>query len=176
MGDKHWSGVFVNKKSQVTTADVAATNGVVHLIDTVLVPPHLNINACTIDVPKQLQPIYVLEFRALDKNHNGSLDPREFKGLKLGIAQIFERIRKKDGGKRRLRSGTPSSWLNALKNKMRYKGDADRAARVFTKFDADDNHAISLCEYENAMYREKKKRTICSEEVVTVLLAFTARF
>jgi len=152
--DKHWSGVFVNKKSQVTTADVGATNGVVHLINTVLVPPHVNINPCAIDVPKQLQPIYVLEFRALDKDHNGSLDPREFKGMKLTLAQIFEKVRKRGGGKRRLRGGAPS-WLDALKNKMRYKGDADRAARVFNKFDADNNHAISLCEYENAMYREK---------------------
>ena len=32
-------GVRINGNSKVTTADVAATNGVVHIIDTVLLPP-----------------------------------------------------------------------------------------------------------------------------------------
>merc|ERR1719201_2920358 len=35
---KSWRGVHINGKAKVTTADVAATNGVVHIIDTVLVP------------------------------------------------------------------------------------------------------------------------------------------
>ena len=34
-------GVIVNGNSKVTTADIAATNGVVHLIDTVLMPTSL---------------------------------------------------------------------------------------------------------------------------------------
>merc|ERR1712147_445378 len=36
---KDWRGVYINGKAKVTTADVGATNGVVHIIDTVLVPP-----------------------------------------------------------------------------------------------------------------------------------------
>merc|ERR1712222_207840 len=36
---KGWNGVHINGKAKVTTADVGATNGVVHIIDTVLVPP-----------------------------------------------------------------------------------------------------------------------------------------
>merc|ERR1712127_1013873 len=32
-------GVYVNRKAKVTTADVGASNGVVHIIDTVLIPP-----------------------------------------------------------------------------------------------------------------------------------------
>merc|ERR1740138_1250352 len=35
---KSWRGVHINGKAKVTTADVAATNGVVHIIDTVLIP------------------------------------------------------------------------------------------------------------------------------------------
>merc|ERR1712032_136091 len=35
---KDWRGVYINGKAKVTTADVGATNGVVHIIDTVLVP------------------------------------------------------------------------------------------------------------------------------------------
>merc|ERR1712032_1564787 len=35
---KSWRGVRINGKAKVTTADVAATNGVVHIIDTVLIP------------------------------------------------------------------------------------------------------------------------------------------
>merc|ERR1719247_3267692 len=35
---KGWNGVHINGKAKVTTADVGATNGVVHIIDTVLDP------------------------------------------------------------------------------------------------------------------------------------------
>merc|ERR1712157_477590 len=38
---KSWRGVYINGKAKVTTADVAATNGVVHVIDTVLIPPQM---------------------------------------------------------------------------------------------------------------------------------------
>jgi len=149
--EKHWSGVYVNRKAQVTTADVDATNGVVHIIDTVLVPPNAHINPCTIDVPKQLQPIYAIEFAALDSNHDGSLDPSEFKGTRLKLAEIFERLRKRVH--RRLGS---SSWLQAMRSRMQrqqYQRDSARAQRVFDKFDDDNNHSISKCEYENAMYQ-----------------------
>merc|ERR1719182_785652 len=151
--DVHWSGVFVNRKAQVTTADVDATNGVVHIIDTVLVPPNTKIDACVIDVPKQLQFIYALEFAALDRNHDGSLKPSEFKGARLKLSEVFERLRNKGG--RRLGM---SSWLKALQRKrqqMQYQRDAARAAKVFNKFDDDHDHAISKCEYENAMYQQK---------------------
>merc|ERR1719183_857980 len=36
--EKDWSGVHINRKAKVTTADVGASNGVVHIIDTVLIP------------------------------------------------------------------------------------------------------------------------------------------
>merc|ERR1712032_1695924 len=151
--DVHWSGVYINRKAQVTTADVGASNGVVHIIDTVLVPPNTKIDACVIDVPKQLQLIYALEFAALDRSHDGSLKPSEFKGARLKLSEVFERLRNKGG--RRLGM---SSWLKALQRKrqqMQYQRDAARAAKVFNKFDDDHDHAISKCEYENAMYRQK---------------------
>merc|ERR1712151_796123 len=37
--EKKTGGVYINNKAKVTTADVGATNGVVHIIDTVLIPP-----------------------------------------------------------------------------------------------------------------------------------------
>ncbi len=40
---KNATGVFINGSSQVTTADVDASNGVVHVINKVLIPPTLNI-------------------------------------------------------------------------------------------------------------------------------------
>merc|ERR1712222_22115 len=33
------AGVLINRNSKVIAADIAATNGVVHIIDTVLMPP-----------------------------------------------------------------------------------------------------------------------------------------
>merc|ERR1712151_509592 len=61
------SGVIVNHKAKVTTADVGATNGVVHIIDTVLVPG----KGCTIKVPTTLQPAFAFEFAALDTDNSG---------------------------------------------------------------------------------------------------------
>merc|ERR1712037_502183 len=84
---KSWRGVRINGKAKVTTADVAATNGVVHIIDTVLIPN------------------------------------------KIANA--------------------------ALQRRMRERADAMRAARVFKKFDQNNSHYISLCEFENAMYKEE---------------------
>ena len=40
---KSAAGVFINGKSQVTTADVAASNGVIHIINEVITPPTKNI-------------------------------------------------------------------------------------------------------------------------------------
>ena len=36
---------------------------------------------------------------------------------------------------------------------MKERLDSMRAAQVFRKFDQDRNNKVSLCEYENAMYR-----------------------
>ncbi|GGD83679.1 hypothetical protein GCM10011514_54670 [Emticicia aquatilis] len=36
---KNSTGVFINGNSQVTTADVSASNGIIHIIDNVIVPP-----------------------------------------------------------------------------------------------------------------------------------------
>merc|ERR1740138_1105753 len=150
--EKSWRGVYINSKAKVTTADVGATNGVVHIIDTVLVPG----KGCTIKVPTQLQPAYAFEFAALDKDHNGYISTSEFKDLGMKLAEKFEGHRKnghtwgKSWGGRRLRS----SWLEALQRKMKERADAMRASRVFKKFDDNQSHYISLCEYENAMYKE----------------------
>ncbi len=40
---KNANGVFINGNSQVTTADVAASNGVIHIINAVITPPTRNI-------------------------------------------------------------------------------------------------------------------------------------
>jgi uncharacterized surface protein with fasciclin (FAS1) repeats len=40
---KNSSGVFVNGNVKVTTADVPASNGVIHIIDNVIVPPSKNL-------------------------------------------------------------------------------------------------------------------------------------
>lgn len=43
------NGVFINGKTMVTTADIAATNGVVHVIDQTLIPPTKDIVSIAID-------------------------------------------------------------------------------------------------------------------------------
>merc|ERR1712222_170603 len=149
---KSWRGVYINGKAKVTTADVGATNGVVHIIDTVLIPG----KGCTIKVPTKLQPAYAFEFAALDKDHSGYISTYEFKDMGVKLAEKFEGHRKKghtwgrSWGGRRLRS----SWLEALQRKMKERAEAMRASRVFKKFDENQSHYISLCEYENAMYKE----------------------
>merc|ERR1719163_710175 len=150
---KSWNGVHINGKAKVTTADVGATNGVVHIIDTVLVPG----KGCTIKVPTTLQPAFAFEFAALDKDNDGYISTSEFKDMGMKLAEKFEGHRKKghtwgkSWGGRRLRS----SWLEALQRKMKERADAMRASRVFKKFDDNQSQYISLCEYENAMYKEK---------------------
>ena len=152
---KGWNGVHINGKAKVTTADVGATNGVVHIIDTVLIPG----KGCTVKVPTKLQPAYAFEFAALDKDHSGYISTYEFKDMGVKLAEKFEGHRKKghtwgrSWGGRRLRS----SWLEALQRKMKESAEAMRASRVFKKFDENQSHYISLCEYENAMYKETLK-------------------
>merc|ERR1740138_91886 len=152
---RSWRGVYINGKSKVTTADVKATNGVMHIINTVLLPPQPK-KKCTINVPAEKQPEYAFEFAALDKNHNGYLNAAEFKNEGVKLATKFEDHRKKGNkwgkswGGRRLRS----SWLEALQRRMKERQDAYRAARVFKQFDDNNSHYISLCEFENAMYKQ----------------------
>merc|ERR1712222_83565 len=153
---KSWRGVYINCKSKVTKADVRATNGVVHIINTVLLPPQPK-KKCTVNVPKDKQPEYAFEFAALDHDHNGYLSTAEFKDMGVKLASKFEDHRKqgnkwKWGGRRQLKR---SSWLEALQRRMRERADAMRAARVFKKFDQNNSHYISLCEFENAMYKEE---------------------
>jgi len=145
-------GVYVNRNAKVTTADVGASNGVVHIIDHVLIPPSRS--GCTISVPSALQREYTSEFAALDTNHNGYLDPSEFKSMGAKLADVFSRYR--SWGNRRLRgSWGGGSWAKLLAQKWKEKVEALRATKVFKKFDADHNHSISLCEFENAMYHQK---------------------
>ena len=44
------NGVVINGSSSVTTADIEATNGVIHIIDAVLVPEDLNLNPSIVDI------------------------------------------------------------------------------------------------------------------------------
>merc|ERR1719454_1486656 len=151
---RSWRGVYINRKSKVTTADVKATNGVVHIINTVLLPPQPK-KKCTINVPKDKQAEYAFEFASLDHDHNGYLSTAEFKDKGAELAKNFEDHRKqgnkwKWGGRRLKRS----SWLESLQRRMKERADAMRAARVFQKFDSNNSHYISLCEFENEMYKQ----------------------
>jgi len=161
--EKHWSGVYINRKAKVTTADVAASNGVVHIINTVLLPPHIDSDKCIVKVPRAQQPEYAFEFAALDTDHDGYLHPSEFKNEGEKLAGRFDNYRKRGHswgrtwGGRNLRGSRNSvnSWLENLRRKWKEKSDAMRAQRVFNKFDENHSHSISLCEFENAMYKEK---------------------
>merc|ERR1712032_1773641 len=153
---KGWRGVTINGKARVTTADVGASNGVVHIIDTVLIPKNAH-SSCTIKVPQKYQPEYAFEFAALDKNHDGQISTSEFKDMGVKLANNFDDYRKKGhtwgktwGGRR-----LGSSWLESLQRKYKERVDAARAARVFSKFDKNHSHSISLCEFQNAMYQEQ---------------------
>merc|ERR1712032_842156 len=152
---RSWRGVYINGKSKVTKADIRATNGVVHIINAVLLPPQPK-KKCVINVPKDKQPEYAFEFAALDHDHNGYLSTAEFKDMGVKLADKFEDHRKqgnkwKWGGRRQLKK---TSWLAALQRRMKERADAQRAARVFKKFDQNNSHYISLCEFENAMYKQ----------------------
>merc|ERR1712150_334193 len=51
--------------------------------------------------------------------------------------------------------------------------DSRRAAQVFRKFDQDHNNKVSLCEYENAMYRTEMLEKRMSAKKTPLL--FTAK-
>merc|ERR1719454_1799365 len=90
---KSWRGVYINGKSKVTKADVRATNGVVHIINTVL-PPQPK-KKCTVNAPKDKQAEYAFEFASLDHDHNGYLSTAEFKDKGVELSKKFEDHRKK---------------------------------------------------------------------------------
>merc|ERR1712100_348588 len=91
---KGWRGVYINGKSKVTKADVRATNGVVHIINTVLLPPQPK-KKCVVNAPKDKQAEYAFEFAALDHDHNGYLSTAEFKDKGVELSNKFEDHRKK---------------------------------------------------------------------------------
>jgi len=152
--EKHSSGVYINRKAKVTTADVGATNGVVHIIDTVLIPKTA-VNHCDLhNIPKDLRQQYAQEFQALDKNNNGYLNTNEFKGKGKQLSDVFTNYRKNKWQHHRRLGG--SSFWGMLTQRMKERADAMRAARVFSQFDTNRSRQISLCEYEKEMYKLKK--------------------
>merc|ERR1711907_47384 len=175
--DKRFGRVTINHKARVTNADVKASNGVVHIIDTVLIPSTINgkpavqlLNPCSLDdVPMNLQREYAFEFATLDKNNNGYLNPAEFKTKGQEMAEDFQKSSKNTNNGNswlnRLRGGGRgrrlASWLDNLRKKFADQFKARQAARqaaaVFNKFDKDNSKQISLCEYENAMYEADKE-------------------
>merc|ERR1712151_131119 len=152
--EKHGSGVTINGKAKVTIADVGATNGVVHIIDTVLIPKTA-VNHCDLhNIPKDLQHQYAMEFQAMDKNNNGYLNTNEFKGKGKQLADVFSNYRKNKWQHRRRLGG--SSFWGMLTQRMKERADAMRAARIFSQFDTNHSRQISLCEFETEMYKLKK--------------------
>merc|ERR1712151_252105 len=178
--------VYVNRKARVTTANVDATNGVVHIIDTVLIPSKINgrpagevLHPCSVDkIPKSYQLQYRFEFAALDKNHNGYLTPSEFKSKGVQIAKTFQNYRGNPDDKKKGRGGrqlASSFWDNLRKrfqDRWKARQEANMAQGVFNKADSDNSKQLSLCEYSNAMYRN---RLICSAGM-TVLSLCTAKY
>merc|ERR1712151_895702 len=154
--EKHSSGVIINRKAKVTTADVDATNGVVHIIDTVLIPKTA-VNKCDLHtIPKDLQHQYAMEFQALDKNNNGYVDTKEFKDKGKQLADVFTNYCKNKWSNRRHNRRLGSSFWGMLPQRMKERADAMRAARVFSQFDTNHSRQISLCEFEKEMYKLKK--------------------
>jgi len=154
--EKHSSGVVINRKAKVTTADVGATNGVVHIIDTVLIPKTA-VNKCDLHtIPKDLQHQYAMDFQALDKNNNGYVDTKEFKDKGKQLADVFTNYRKNKWSSRRHNRRLGSSFWGMLTQRMKERADAMRAARIFSQFDTNHSRQISLCEFEKEMYKLKK--------------------
>merc|ERR1712051_1168951 len=50
-------------------------------------------------------------------------------------------------------TGNVDDVKKKMSQDMKDKADGLRASRVLTKFDRDNNHKVSLCEFEQAMYR-----------------------
>jgi len=61
------SNIFLNGKVQVTTADVDATNGVVHVIDNVLIPPTQNVAQIAVASSNASSPQFTALVAALTK-------------------------------------------------------------------------------------------------------------
>jgi len=159
--------VTINGKSEVTTADVSASNGVVHIVDTVLIPPS---QSCPVSqIPQDLQLEYAFEFQALDSDGDGFLNPAEFKNQGVKLADTFDKYSKSSAGQnwlqrlrggRRLAASSFSTFWAWLQNRAKEQIDARRAANVFAQFDKNNDKQMSLCEYENAMYTAKQQADI----------------
>merc|ERR1712187_358329 len=114
-------------------------------------------------IPPKLKTQYLTEFKALDKNYDGTLDPSEL--MKDGgskIKDVFQSLRGALGGRRLGNmAGMWNYWKDQAKGffptltqAMKDKQEAKRASKVLAKFDKDHDSQVSLCEYENAMYSD----------------------
>jgi len=167
----------INGKSEVTTADVSASNGVVHIVDTVLIPPS---QSCPVSqIPQDLQLEYAFEFQALDSDGDGYLNPAEFKNQGVKLADTFDKYSKSSAGQnwlqrlrggRRLAASSLSTFWAWLQNRAKEQIDAKRAANVFAQFDKNNDKQMSLCEYENAMYTAKQQ-VMASQNIVQLAAA-----
>lgn len=64
---KNASGVFINGLTQVTTPDIAASNGVVHVIDRTLMPPSQTIAGIAVEASQAENPEFTQLVAALSK-------------------------------------------------------------------------------------------------------------
>jgi len=190
--ESRWGRVYINRKARVTTANVKASNGIVHIINTVLIPAKINGKPaaealsppCSNNgVPLTQQYEYGFEFSSLDKDHSGTLNPAEFKSKGLEISKKFKGYSKKKpswssklrGGKRQLsadasKSSAWASWRKRLASAWKNRQEAYQAAAVFNKFDKDHSKAVTRCEYINAMYKAKKQADMFSGGDGTVVV------
>jgi len=188
--EPRWGRVYINRKARVTTANVKASNGIVHIINAVLIPAKINGKPaaealsppCSLQgVPLAQQYEYGFEFSALDKDHNGYLNPAEFKSKGVEISKKFKGYSKKKGswlrggGKRQLsadasKSSAWASWRKRIASAWKARQEAYQAAAVFNKFDKDHSHKVTLCEYTNAMYKAKKEADMFSGKDGTVVV------
>ena len=88
--------------------------------------------------------------------------------------------RRNRGGHRQLADASGADFWKYLQSKgfvsqkpkqsTKDRMDSMRAAQVFRKFDQDRNNKVSLCEYENAMYRTEmlEKRMSSKKDTVVV--------
>merc|ERR1712151_831566 len=123
------------------------------------------LHPCSVDkIPKSYQLQYRFEFAALDKNHNGYLNPGEFKSKGVQIAKTFQNYRGNPDDKKKGRGGRQlaksSFWDNLRKrfqDRWKARQEANMAQGVFNKADKDNSKQLSLCEYSNAMYSAQKQ-------------------
>merc|ERR1712032_713916 len=130
------AGAAVHSFDIKKATKVKASNGIVHIINTVLIPAKINGKPaaealsppCSNNgVPLTQQYEYGFEFSSQDKDHSGTLNPAEFKSKGLEISKKFKGYSKKKpswssklrGGKRQLsadasKSSAWASWRKRL--------------------------------------------------------------